>query len=97
MKRSIIAVLIVTQLIAGCGSAQETASTTTTTRPELPERPELAVDRMVAALMLNDVEALRDLTSDRQLAIIVALRPTGPWPKTARMPPPAIFIRRSAP
>jgi ABC-type Fe3+-hydroxamate transport system substrate-binding protein len=77
VKRSIIAVLIVTQLIAGCGSTQETASTTTTTRPELPERPELAVDQMVAALMLNDVEALRYLTSDRQLAIIVALEGGG--------------------
>lgn len=77
MKRSIVAVLIVTQLFAACGSAEEAVSTTTTTHPALPERPELAVDQMVAALMLNDVEALRHLTSDRQLAIIVALEGGG--------------------
>lgn len=76
MKRSIAVVLLVAMVVAACGSDPE-AATTTTTHPELPERPELAVDQMVAALMLGDVDAIRRLTSDRQLAIIVALEGGG--------------------
>lgn len=78
MKRSIVAVLILTISVAACGADPEVAATsTTTTHPELPERPELAVDQMMAALMLEDITALRRLTSDRQLAFIVALEGGG--------------------
>ena len=77
MKRSIVAVLILVMSVAACGADPEVVATTTTTHPALPERPELAVDQMVAALMLEDVTALRRLTADRQLAIIVALEGGG--------------------
>lgn len=77
MKRT-IALLALLAILAGCGS--DTVSTTSTVDadpPSLPERPELAVDQMVAALMLGDVAAVRTLTPDRQLAIIVSLEGGG--------------------
>jgi len=64
--------------VAACGSDGATAPSTTLPPIDLPDRAELAVDQMVAALMLGDVEAIRNLTSDRQLAIIVALEGGGP-------------------
>lgn len=76
VNRSVAAVLLVAVVVAACGS-DPAAVTTTTTHPVLPERPELAVDQMVAALMRKDVEAIRRLTSDSQLAIIVALEGGG--------------------
>ena len=47
VNRSVAAVLLVAVVVAACGS-DPAAVTTTTTHPVLPERPELAVDQMVA-------------------------------------------------
>lgn len=77
MKSPIIVALVFVLALGACGSADEGTTTTSAEPIELPERPELAVDQMVAALMLGDVAAIRSLTSDTQLAIIVALEGGG--------------------
>lgn len=77
MKSPIIVALVLVLALTACGSADEGTTTTSSQPLELPERPELAVDQMVAALMLGDVEAIRGLTSDSHLAIIVALEGGG--------------------
>lgn len=77
VKSPIIAALVLVLALTACASVDEGTTTTTLEPIELPQRPELAVDQMVAALMLGDVEAIRGLTSDTQLAIIVALEGGG--------------------
>jgi hypothetical protein len=77
VKGSIATVLAFTLSLAACSSAVEVTTTSTTVAIELPDRPELAVDQMVAALMIKDVRRARHLTSDEQLAILVALEGGG--------------------
>lgn len=60
-------------LVAACQSGSAPTTTSVALSEQLPDHPELAVDQMVAALMLNDLEEIRALTSDHQLAIIVSL------------------------
>lgn len=76
VKHYVAVVLALTVGIASCGSGGDVSTTSVVDRT-LPGRPDLAVDQMVAALMLGDVEVIRQLTSDRQLAIIVALEGGG--------------------
>lgn len=76
MKAPLAVLLTLSIALAACGEV-DAVSSTSTSPPQLPERPELAVDQMVAALMLGDVAAIRRLTSDRQLAVIIALEGGG--------------------